>query len=172
MAPASSRRAGSPSRGPLAAPAPAGTSTPASPAPTAPPAQGIDILIFNKGASDDAIETVTAAAEANGYDVDDTELSEAFTVNNLKKYHTVVFLNTAGDVLNDAQQAAFETYHKAGGGFLALGSAIGTEPGWAYMNDLLGTRAATGPVSAASAPRSRSPTASTTRARRCPSTGA
>ena len=46
-----------------------------------------------------------------------------------------MFLNTAGDVLNDAQQSAFEAYHKAGGGFLALGSAIGTEPGWAYMNE-------------------------------------
>ena len=73
-------------------PSDAGQTPARKPRPTAPPAQGIDILIFNKGASEDAIETVTAAAEANGYDVDDTELSEAFTANNLKKYRAVVFL--------------------------------------------------------------------------------
>ena len=132
------------------APATAGATTPttpASPAPTAPPAQGIDVLIFHKGAAPDAIDAVTAAAEANDYDVDVTEISENFTETNLKRYQTVVFLNTSGDVLNAAQQSAFEAYHKAGGGFLALGSAIGTEPGWAYMDSLLGTRAATGPVS-------------------------
>ncbi len=132
------------------APATAGATTPAtpaSPAPTAPPAQGIGVLIFHKGAAPDAIDAVTAAAEANDYDVDVTEIAENFTENNLKRYQTVVFLNTTGDVLNAAQQSAFEAYHKDGGGFLALGSAIGTEPGWAYMDSLLGTRAATGPVS-------------------------
>ena len=46
----------------------------------------------------------------------------------------------SGDVLDDTQQAAFEAYFRAGGGFLGTGSAIETEPSWPFMTDILGTR--------------------------------
>ena len=36
----------------------------------------------------------------------------------LKKYTTVIFLCTTGDILNDAQQEAFERYIQAGGGYV------------------------------------------------------
>ena len=45
-----------------------------------------------------------------------------------RPYKAVVFLNTTGDVLDAAQEAAFEKYFRAGGGFLGIGSAIETEP--------------------------------------------
>ena len=38
----------------------------------------------------------------------------------LKKYKAVIFLSTTGDALNDEQQAAFERYIKAGGGFVGM----------------------------------------------------
>jgi PKD repeat protein/type 1 glutamine amidotransferase len=73
--------------------------------------------------------------------------SGVFTESNLKRYRAVVFLNTAGDVLNAAEQTAFENYYKDGGGFLGVHSAIVTEPDWQFLTDLLGTRA-TGPAAA------------------------
>jgi cytochrome c len=59
----------------------------------------------------------------------------------LKRYRTVIFLNTSGDVLNETQQAAFEEYYRDGGGFVGIHSAIETEPDWSFFTDILGTRA-------------------------------
>ena len=93
--------------------------------------------------------------------------ASAFTESNLERYRAVVFLNTAGDVLDAAQQAAFESYYTDGGGFLGVHSAIETEPDWQFLTDVLGTRA-TGASAAAPPRRSRSPTACTRRARTLP----
>ena len=75
---------------------------------------------------------VTVAAQSAG----------AFTEASLEGYRTVVFLNTSGNILSDNEQAAFEHYFQQGGGFVAIHSAIATEPSWPFMNNLLGTRAA------------------------------
>ena len=69
---------------------------------------------------------------------DDTSL---VTEANLAKYRAVVFLNTTGDYLTNAQQDAFEAYFAAGGGFLGIGSTIELEPGWQFLTDVLGSRA-------------------------------
>ena len=59
-----------------------------------------------------------------------------------RRYRAVVFLGTAATaLLSDAQKAAFESYFHNGGGFLGIGSAIETEPGWQFYTDILGTRA-------------------------------
>ncbi len=42
--------------------------------------------------------------------------------------------------LNAAQEAAFEAYFRAGGGFVGVGSAIETEPDWQFLTEILGTR--------------------------------
>ena len=56
----------------------------------------------------------------------------------------MVFLNTSGDILSDNEQSAFEHFFRQGGGFVAIHSAITTEPDWDFMEDLLGTRAVPG----------------------------
>ena len=43
-----------------------------------------------------------------------------FTEEILKEYSSVIFLNTTGEVLNNAQQAEFERYIQAGGGFVGI----------------------------------------------------
>ena len=53
-------------------------------------------------------------------------------------YDTVVFLSTTGDVLNDAQLAAFEDYIQAGGGYTGIHAAADTEYGWAWYGGLVG----------------------------------
>jgi PKD repeat protein/glucose/arabinose dehydrogenase/type 1 glutamine amidotransferase len=70
-----------------------------------------------------------------------TDDPRKFDESHLKQYRVVVFLNTSGDVLTDAQQAAFEAYYRDGGGFVGIHAAIEAEPGWSFLTGVLGTRA-------------------------------
>ena len=70
------------------------------------------------------------------------QITDQFTETNLARYRAVIFLGTgANALLNDAQKAAFESYFHNGGGFLGIGSAVETEPGWQFYTDILGARA-------------------------------
>ena len=46
----------------------------------------------------------------------------------LARYDAVVFLNTSGDVLSEAQERAFRTYVEAGHGFVGVHAAAAAEP--------------------------------------------
>jgi len=57
----------------------------------------------------------------------------------LAKYKVVIFLCTTGDILNDEQQAAFERFIKAGGGFVGIHSGgADTEYEWPWFRKLAG----------------------------------
>jgi cytochrome c len=73
-----------------------------------------------------------------GVGVDLTENADDFNEENLKKYNAVVFLSTTGDVLNPVQQADFERYIQAGGGYMGVHAASDTEYNWPWYNDLMG----------------------------------
>ncbi len=64
--------------------------------------------------------------------------ARVFKDEELKKYKVVIFLSTTGDVLNDEQQAAFERYIKAGGGFVGIHAAADTEYGWPWYTKMVG----------------------------------
>ncbi|MBT2490971.1 ThuA domain-containing protein [Streptomyces sp. ISL-96] len=74
----------------------------------------------------------------NNFTVDATEDSAAFTTANLAQYKAVVFLSTTGDVLNAAQQTAFEQYIKGGGGYVGIHAAADTEYDWPFYAGLAG----------------------------------
>lgn len=61
-----------------------------------------------------------------------------FKDDELKKYKAVIFLSTTGDALNDEQQAAFERYIKAGGGFVGIHAAADTEYKWDWYTKMVG----------------------------------
>ena len=131
---------------------PGGGNPPGPPAPPPPPLY--DVLAFTEAVGEthasasDGIRALREIGARNRFRVVVAgNSSGVFTEANLKRYRAVVFLNTAGDVLNAAEQTAFENYFKDGGGFLGIHSAIATETGWQFMTDLLGTRAA-GPAAA------------------------
>ena len=94
------------------------------------------LLVFSKtaGFRHESIEAGKAALEKmgkeKGFKVDVTEDASAFTEDNLRQYGAVVFLNTTGDVLDDAQQRAFERYIQAGGGYVGVHSATDTDYDW------------------------------------------
>ena len=75
---------------------------------------------------------------ANKFAVDTTEDASVFTKAQLKKYASVVFLNTTGDVLDSLQQFAFTRYIKRGGGFVGVHSATDTEYGWPWYGKMVG----------------------------------
>ena len=102
-------------------------------------------LIFSKTAAFRHTEcipqgTVAIAqmAARRGFEVDATENAAAFTDENLANYDVVIFLCTTGDVLDAAQQSAFERYIRAGGGYAGIHSASDTEYDWAWYGGLVG----------------------------------
>ena len=74
----------------------------------------------------------------NGLDVDTTEDARYFTEDSLKNYSAVIFLNTTMDVLNNYQEADFERYIQAGGGFVGIHAATDTEYDWGWYARLVG----------------------------------
>ena len=118
--------------------------TPAATAQAADPAYRV--LVFSKtaGFRHDSIPAGTQAIRdigaANDFTVTATEDSGAFTPANLAGYKAVVFLSTTGDVLNDTQQAALQSYVDGGGGYFGVHAAADTEYGWAQYEQLVGAR--------------------------------
>ncbi|WP_259070253.1 ThuA domain-containing protein [Mucilaginibacter sp. X4EP1] len=84
------------------------------------------------------IAAITKLGQENNFDVDTSIDANKFTYENLKRYAAVIFLNTTGDVLNDTQQAAFQKYIEAGGGFVGVHSATDTEYDWPWYGNLVG----------------------------------
>jgi cytochrome c len=102
------------------------------------------VLIFSKtaGYRHSSIEAgrvaIAKLGQENGFLLDSTENSALFTEENLKQYAAVIFLNTTGDVLDYIQQADFERYIQAGGGFVGVHSAADTEYDWIWYGKLIG----------------------------------
>ncbi|MFE6487237.1 ThuA domain-containing protein [Streptomyces sp. NPDC057757] len=107
-------------------------------------AAAFDVLVFSKtaGFRHDAIPAGIGALQTlggqNDFTVTATEDAAAFTTANLSGYEAVVFLNTTGDVLDPAQQTAFQTYVDSGGGYLGVHAAADTEYDWPYYGRLVG----------------------------------
>ncbi len=84
--------------------------------------------------------------EQNGFEVDTTENAAWFNDDTLKKYSTVIFLSTTEDVLNYRQEAAFERYIQAGGGFMGIHAATDTEYDWGWYGRMVGAQFASHPA--------------------------
>jgi type 1 glutamine amidotransferase len=110
------------------------------------------VLVFTRttGFRHDSIPDGIAAIEAlgaeRGFAVAGTEDASRFTDRELARYRAVVFLNTTGDVLDDAGKAAFERYIRAGGGFVGVHSASDTEYHWQWYGRLVGAYFASHPA--------------------------
>jgi cytochrome c len=65
---------------------------------------------------------------------------EYFTEKRLPRIAAVVFLNTAGDVLNPTQEVLFQQFIQAGGGFVGIHTAVDTEHNWDWYGGLAGGR--------------------------------
>jgi glucose/arabinose dehydrogenase/cytochrome c551/c552/type 1 glutamine amidotransferase len=102
------------------------------------------VLVFSKtlGFKHASIPSGMAAIQKlgaeNGFEVDTTKNADTFNEENLKQYSTIIFLSTTGNVLDAKQEAAFERYIQAGGGFVGVHAATDTEYDWGWYNKLVG----------------------------------
>ncbi|MCB9280700.1 MAG: ThuA domain-containing protein [Lewinellaceae bacterium] len=90
----------------------------------------------NRAASVEAIKKLGAE---NGFIVDATEDPAFITEENLKKYQAVICSNTNNETFDtEAGKLAFQRYIQAGGGFVGIHSASGSERQWPWFWSLLG----------------------------------
>ena len=76
------------------------------------------------------IDAIVSLGVAAGFAVEATEDGAQFSDENLAGFDVVVFLSTTADVLDDGQQAAFERYIRAGGGWVGVHAAADREYEW------------------------------------------
>jgi cytochrome c len=102
------------------------------------------VLVFSRTAGfrhdsiADGVGAIAQLGREHGFSVDATEDAAWFNDQALSGYRAVVFLLTTGDVLSDDQQAAFERYIQAGGGYVGVHSATDTEYEWPWYGGLVG----------------------------------
>ncbi|GAA4443890.1 hypothetical protein GCM10023188_45070 [Pontibacter saemangeumensis] len=102
------------------------------------------ILVFSKTSGyyhesiPDGIAAIQKLGREHNVMVDTTKNAAYFNPDSLQNYKAVVFLSTTMDVLDTVQQAAFEKYIQAGGGFAGIHAAADTEYDWPWYNKLVG----------------------------------
>ena len=101
-------------------------------------------LVFSKTAAfrhdsiPAGIDAIQQLGVQNDFTVDATEDATVFNDETLAQYDVVIWLLTTGDVLTAEQQAAFERYIQAGGGYAGVHSASDTEYDWPWYGELVG----------------------------------
>lgn len=88
----------------------------------------------------EAIAAIRDLGVSRGFDVESTEDPTWFTAASLARFRAVVFLSSSGDVLDAAQERAFESFIRAGGGFVGVHvhAATDTEYDWPFYQRLVG----------------------------------
>ena len=102
------------------------------------------VLVFSKtegfrhSSIEPGIQAIIKLGQQNGFRVDTTENAENFNEENLQQYGAIIFLNTTMNVLNSYQEADFERYIQAGGGYVGIHAAADTEYNWKWYGKLVG----------------------------------
>ncbi|VXB86843.1 Crp/Fnr family transcriptional regulator [Luteimonas sp. 9C] len=84
------------------------------------------------------VDTLRALGSAHGLTLETTEDPTRFDDATLAGYRAVVFAHTTREVLDPAQQAAFERYVAGGGGFMGVHAAADSGYTWPWYGDLVG----------------------------------
>ena len=106
----------------------------------------MNVLVYIKNGNGYVHENRAAGVAAiqqlgtqHGFSVTVSENPADFNETNLKQYNLVVFNNTNNEVFDtDEQKVAFMRYVQAGGGFVGIHSATGTERNWPWFKRLIG----------------------------------
>ena len=106
----------------------------------------IHVLVYTKNGKGYVHDNIAAGVASikqlgakHGFSVDVSDNPADFTDANLKKYNALIFNNTNNGVFDtDEQKLALMHYIQAGGGFVGLHSATGTERNWAWFKRLMG----------------------------------
>lgn len=86
-----------------------------------------------------SVEALKSLGAEMGCAVDSSDDPAVFTPENLKKYRVLIFSNSNNEAFtSDAQREAFQGFIKAGGGFVGIHSATGSERNWPYYWSVAG----------------------------------
>jgi glucose/arabinose dehydrogenase/cytochrome c551/c552 len=102
------------------------------------------VLVFSKtmgwhhSSIPNGIAAIQKLGTENNFVVDTTTDASYFNDDSLKNYSAVIFLSTTGNVLDYRQEAAFQRYIEAGGGFVGVHAASDTEYDWGWYDRLVG----------------------------------
>jgi type 1 glutamine amidotransferase len=104
------------------------------------------VLVFSKTTEDGyrhdsipvGIAALTRLASDRGWSLRATEDATVFSDSGLEPFDVLVFLSPSGDPLDAVQQAAFERYIRAGGGYVGIHGASAAEYDWPFYGELVG----------------------------------
>jgi len=93
-----------------------------------------------------SVAAIHRMGQEAGFIVDASDDPGVFTDGNLRQYAALVFSNSNNQAFSDdAQRDAFKHYIEAGGGFVGIHSASGSERDWPYFWSVLGGKFAAHP---------------------------
>jgi type 1 glutamine amidotransferase len=85
------------------------------------------------------VKALKKLGATHGFVVEATDDPSIMTDEKLKQYHALIFSNTNNETFDtDAQRLAFQRYIQAGGGFVGIHSASGSERQWPWFAKTLG----------------------------------
>ena len=84
------------------------------------------------------IKAIQDLGAKNGFEVDTTTDETKFNEDNLKKYASLIFLSSTGELLSGNQEIALERYMQAGGGFVGIHAAADAEYDWSWYTQMVG----------------------------------
>lgn len=102
------------------------------------------VLVFSKTmgfkhtAIPDGIAAIQKLGDENNFEVDTTKNAAIFEEDSLQQYSAIIFMSTTGNILDHKQEAGFERYIQAGGGFVGVHAATDTEYDWNWYGKLVG----------------------------------
>ena len=86
-----------------------------------------------------SIAAIRKMGAGHGFGVDASDDPAVFTADNLKQYRALVFSNSNNEAFNaDSQREAFRGFIRAGGGFVGIHNASGSERNWDYYQQVVG----------------------------------
>jgi len=102
------------------------------------------VLVFSKTAGyhhesiPKGIKAIQDLGAKNGFEVDTTTDETKFNEENLKKYASLIFLSSTGELLSGNEEIALERYIQAGGGFVGIHAAADAEYDWNWYTQMVG----------------------------------
>lgn len=86
-----------------------------------------------------SVDAIRKMGAENGFAVDHSDDPQVFTPANLKRYAAIVFSNSNNEAFaSQEQRDTFQAYIRAGGGFVGIHSATGSERTWPWYWSMIG----------------------------------
>jgi len=87
-----------------------------------------------------AVDALQKLASENNWNLMHTEDSTWFSADNLENQDLIIFLQTTGDIFDENQQQAIQSFVENGGGLLTIHTGTVTENNWPWYMEMMGAK--------------------------------